>query len=53
MGSPVPVYHSHSARQSLMNAGIPLFQELSLTRDQLFFNLGEIVGNIWMVEWKP
>lgn len=27
--------------------------EISVTRDKLFFNLGETTGNIWMAEWKP
>ena len=36
-----------------MNAGIPLYFELALTADKLFFNLGETTGNIWMAEWKP
>ena len=53
IGPPLEIYHSHSIRRSLMNAGIPLFQELSLTADKLFFNLGETTGNIWMAEWKP
>jgi eukaryotic-like serine/threonine-protein kinase len=53
LGQPLEVYHSHSVRRSLMNAGIPLFQELSVTADKLFFNLGETTGNIWMAEWKP
>jgi eukaryotic-like serine/threonine-protein kinase len=53
VGPPLEVYHSHSARRSLMNAGIPLFWELSVTADKLFFNLGETTGNIWMAEWKP
>jgi Tol biopolymer transport system component len=52
LGPPFAVYHSHSARRSLLNAGIPLFQELSLTADKLFFNLGETTGNVWMAEWK-
>jgi eukaryotic-like serine/threonine-protein kinase len=51
--SPLEVYHSHSARRSLTNVGIPPFFELSLTSDKLFFNLGETTGNIWMAEWKP
>jgi hypothetical protein len=34
-----------------MNAAIP-FLELSVTADRLFFNLGEVTGNIWMAEWK-
>ena len=51
--SPLGVYYLHGARRSLMNVGIPLFQELSLTTEKLFFNLGETTGNIWMAEWKP
>jgi eukaryotic-like serine/threonine-protein kinase len=53
VGRPIDVYHSHSARRSLASAGIPLFWELSLTADTLFFNQGETTGNIWMAEWKP
>jgi hypothetical protein len=53
VGRPIDVYHSHSARRSLVSAGIPLFWELSLTADTLFFNQGETTGNIWMAEWKP
>ena len=50
-GEPVDVYHSHSARRSLMNVRIPLFFELSVTTDRLFFNQGETTGNIWLAEW--
>jgi serine/threonine protein kinase len=45
----IPIYHSHSARRSLMNAGIP-FLELSAARDQLVFNLGGMTGNVWMAK---
>jgi hypothetical protein len=45
----MPIYHSHSARRSLMNAGIP-FLELSVARDQLVFNLGGMTGNVWMAK---
>jgi serine/threonine protein kinase len=51
VGEASDVYHSHSARRSLMNAGVR-FLEISLARDKLVFNLGEITGNIWMAEWK-
>jgi len=51
LGEPLGIYHSHSARRSLMNAAIP-FLDLSVTADRLFFNLGEATGNIWMAEWK-
>jgi eukaryotic-like serine/threonine-protein kinase len=49
VGEPIDVYHSHSARRSLMNAGIRLL-ELSLSHDKLVFNLGEITGNIWVAK---
>jgi len=47
VGPPFDVYHSHSARRSLMNAGIP-FMEISFSRDRMVFNLEERTGNIWM-----
>jgi Tol biopolymer transport system component len=53
IGAPEGVYHSHSARRSLMYAGVPFFQELSLTADKLYFNVEETTGNIWMTEWMP
>jgi hypothetical protein len=50
-GQPLEIYHSHSARRSLLNAEIiPL--ELHVAPGRLLFHLGEITGNIWMVEWK-
>jgi eukaryotic-like serine/threonine-protein kinase len=52
IGPPLEIYHSHSARRSLANAGIPILWEIAITRDKLFFNLGETTGNIWMAEWK-
>jgi hypothetical protein len=35
-----------------MNAAVGP-QEITLSSDRLFFNLGETTGNIWMAEWKP
>ena len=52
VGQPIELYHSHSARRSLMNAAFGP-QEISLSPDRSFFNLGETTGNIWMAEWKP
>jgi Tol biopolymer transport system component len=50
-GPALEIYHSHSARRSLLNANIiPL--ELQVAPGRLLFHLGEITGNIWMVEWK-
>ena len=51
VGPPLEIHHSHSARRSLLNANIiPL--ELHVAPGRLLFHLGEITGNIWMVEWK-
>jgi Tol biopolymer transport system component len=52
VGPPIDVYHSHSARRSLMNPWLGLL-EISVSPDKLLFNLGETTGNIWMAEWKP
>lgn len=46
LGPPFSVYHFHTSRRSLMNVGLgPL--EISVARNALIFNLGEITGNIW------
>jgi WD40-like Beta Propeller Repeat len=39
VGGALEVHHSHSARRSLMNAGVR-FLEISLSRDKLVFNQG-------------
>jgi Tol biopolymer transport system component len=49
VGSPVAVFHSHGARLSLRNANW-VSQGLSVARDKIVFNRGEITGNIWMTE---
>jgi Tol biopolymer transport system component len=48
-GLPVAVLHSHGARLSLRNANW-VGQGLSVARDRIVFNQGEISGNIWMTE---
>ena len=48
-GAPLAVFHSHSARLSVRNANL-VSQELSVARDKIVLNLGEITGNIWMTE---
>jgi Tol biopolymer transport system component len=50
VGEPFDVYHSHSARRSLKNAGVELM-EISVASDRLVFNLGESTGNIWMAKF--
>jgi hypothetical protein len=48
-GKPVAVFHSHGSRLSLHNANL-VSQEMSVARDKIVFNQGEITGNIWMTE---
>ena len=43
-GPPRDIHHSHNARRSLTNAGIPLFFELSLTKDWLPPIIGQAPG---------
>ena len=46
---PSEVYHFHKARLSMTNVG---YQELeiSVARDKIVLNLGELTGNIWMTK---
>lgn len=45
-GEPFNVHHLHASRRSLRNVGLgPL--EISVARNAMIFNLGEITGNIW------
>ena len=48
-GAPLPIFHSHGARLSIRNANV-VSQGLSVARDKIVFNMGEITGNIWMTE---
>jgi len=48
-GAPMAVFHFHGARLSANNAN-GISQELSVARDKIVLNLGEITGNIWMTE---
>jgi Tol biopolymer transport system component len=41
------VYHLHQARRSLGHGG---YYEISVARDKIVFNLGELTGNIWMTK---
>jgi len=47
--APLAVFHSHGARLSIDNAN-GVSQELSVARDKIVLNLGEITGNVWMTE---
>ena len=46
-GKAVAVFHSHGSRLSLRNAN-QVSREMSVARDRIVFNQGEISGNIWM-----
>jgi len=50
VGEPEEVYHSHSARRSLANAGAPAHIGLSVAPGKAVFTLGDLAGNIWMAE---
>jgi len=45
-GPPFAVYHFHSARLSMANVGSG-GQEISVGKDMIVLNLGELTGNIW------
>ena len=48
VGAAFEVHHFHTSRRSLANVGLgPL--EISVARNALVFNLGEVTGNIWRV----
>jgi Tol biopolymer transport system component len=49
-GSPLQVYHFHTARRSLFNTGV-FRLEMSVARDRIVFNLTEITGNIWLARF--
>jgi eukaryotic-like serine/threonine-protein kinase len=46
-GEPIAVYHSHSARTSLLNMDLGEL-EIAVARDKLVFNVAERRGNIWL-----
>jgi eukaryotic-like serine/threonine-protein kinase len=50
-GPPLPVYHFHTARRSLLNTGV-LRLEIAVARDKVVFNMGEITGSIWLAQWN-
>jgi eukaryotic-like serine/threonine-protein kinase len=46
-GRPVSIAHFHGSRLSIGNVGFSVLG-LSVARDKIAFNLGEITGNIWV-----
>jgi hypothetical protein len=52
VGKPRAVFHSHGVRQSVRNANeVSVF--VSVARDKIVFNQGEVTGNIWMTAFSP
>jgi hypothetical protein len=51
VGPPVAIHHAHSARLSIGNIG-PTNRGLAASRDRVVFNMGEMIGNIWMTEFR-
>jgi Tol biopolymer transport system component len=46
VGPPFDVHHFHTSRRSLANVGLgPM--EISIARNAIVFNLGEVTANIW------
>jgi serine/threonine protein kinase/Tol biopolymer transport system component len=48
-GELLEIYHSHQARLSIGNVGMPSL-ELGVARDKIVFGMAELTGNIWMME---
>lgn len=46
-GEPLPVYHSHSARRSMLNARLGAL-EISVSRKGIVLLMGEHTGNVWL-----
>jgi hypothetical protein len=49
-GPPAVVFHSHSARTSIQNAGQGHFR-IAASREKLVFNMGELRGNLWLARF--
>jgi Tol biopolymer transport system component len=49
IGPAFVIYHFHEARRSMLNAGYAHL-EVSVARDKIVFNLGELTGNLWRAQ---
>jgi eukaryotic-like serine/threonine-protein kinase len=47
VGPPLPLYHVHQVRRSILNVGYGLM-DIAVAPDKIVFNLSEVTGNIWM-----
>jgi eukaryotic-like serine/threonine-protein kinase len=50
IGAPVSIAHFHGSRLSMANVGAGGVMEISVARDKIAFNLGELTGNIWVTK---
>jgi eukaryotic-like serine/threonine-protein kinase len=48
-GPPLPLYHIHQVRRSILNVGWGLM-DIAVAPDKIVLNLSEITGNIWMTK---
>jgi WD40 repeat protein len=49
IGPAFAIYDFHEARRSMLNVGYAQL-EISVARDKIVFNLGELTGNLWMAK---
>jgi len=49
VGEPVPVFHAHEARRSLLNVQNGAL-DMSVARDKIVFNMSETTGNVWVMK---
>jgi eukaryotic-like serine/threonine-protein kinase len=50
IGSPLSIAHFHGSRLSIANVGAGGPMEISVARDKIALNLGELTGNIWATD---
>ena len=48
VGPLVSIFHSHTARLSILNVGATGRLGLGVAEDKIVFNMGDITGNIWL-----
>lgn len=53
VGGPVAIEHMHTNRYAVGNTGIAGLISISVARDKIAFNMGELTGNIWSVDTDP
>jgi eukaryotic-like serine/threonine-protein kinase len=49
VGPPLPLYHIHQVRRSILNVSYGLM-DIAVAPDKIVLNLSEITGNIWMTQ---